>query len=147
MDRLIDLRHIWWQKGTLKIKDWIIMTLFPLWLRCLPSACSYPWLPLDNGLYTNWTLKVHFFMVSFQKKSIWSNCLALLLKGSLAWYVNCHSLHGLKQSPRVWFERFSIVIQEFAMVQCEFDHYVFLKLNKEQFPSLHLKDNVIFEGG
>jgi hypothetical protein len=37
------------------------------------------------------------------------------------------SLYGLKQSPRVWFEKFSKLIQQFRMVRCEADHSVFFK--------------------
>jgi len=35
------------------------------------------------------------------------------------------SLYGLKQSPRVWFGKFSNVVQQFGMTQCEADHSVF----------------------
>ena len=35
------------------------------------------------------------------------------------------SLYGLKQSPRVWFSRFSSVVQEFGMIQSAVDHSVF----------------------
>ena len=37
-----------------------------------------------------------------------------------------HSLYGLKQSPRVWFSRFSSVVQEFDMIRSAIDHSVFL---------------------
>ena len=33
-----------------------------------------------------------------------------------------HSLHGLKQSPRPWFGRFSSVVQEFGMLRNTVDH-------------------------
>ena len=35
------------------------------------------------------------------------------------------SLYGLKQSPRVWFSRFSSVVQEFDMIRSAVDHSVF----------------------
>ena len=35
------------------------------------------------------------------------------------------SLYGLKQSPRVWFDRFSSVVQEFGMTRSTSDHSVF----------------------
>lgn len=35
------------------------------------------------------------------------------------------SLYGLKQPPRVWFEKFSTVIQEFDMTRNEADYFVF----------------------
>ena len=41
----------------------------------------------------------------------------------------CRSLYGLKQSPRVWFERFSSVVQEFGMLRNEADHSVFYHHN------------------
>ena len=40
-----------------------------------------------------------------------------------------HSLYGLKQSPRAWFERFSLVVQEFGMLRSEVDHSVFYHYN------------------
>ncbi|RVW56409.1 Retrovirus-related Pol polyprotein from transposon RE2 [Vitis vinifera] len=39
------------------------------------------------------------------------------------------SLYGLKQSPRAWFERFSLVVQEFGMLRSEVDHSVFYHYN------------------
>ena len=35
------------------------------------------------------------------------------------------SLYGLKQSPRAWFNRFSLVVQDFDMIQSTTDHSVF----------------------
>ena len=35
------------------------------------------------------------------------------------------SLYGLKQSPRAWFSRFSLVVQEYCMIQSAVDHLVF----------------------
>ena len=37
----------------------------------------------------------------------------------------CRSLYGMKQSLRVWFSRFSSVVQEFGMIQNTTDHSVF----------------------
>ncbi|RVW91983.1 Retrovirus-related Pol polyprotein from transposon TNT 1-94 [Vitis vinifera] len=39
------------------------------------------------------------------------------------------SLYGLKQSPRVWFSRFSSVVQEFGMLRSTADHSVFYHHN------------------
>ena len=39
------------------------------------------------------------------------------------------SLYGLKQSPRVWFGRFSSVVQEFGMHRSTVDHFVFYHHN------------------
>ena len=39
------------------------------------------------------------------------------------------SLHGLKQSPRPWFGRFSFVVQEFGMLRNTVDHSVFYHHN------------------
>ena len=36
-----------------------------------------------------------------------------------------HSLYGLKHSPQAWFSRFSLVVQEFVMIQSRIDHSVF----------------------
>ena len=37
----------------------------------------------------------------------------------------CHSLYGLKKSPRAWFSRFSSVVQEFDMIRKTTNHSVF----------------------
>ena len=34
-------------------------------------------------------------------------------------------LYNLKQSPRAWFGQFSIIVQEFGMIQSTSDHFVF----------------------
>ena len=36
-----------------------------------------------------------------------------------------HSLYGLKQSPRAWFNRFSSMVQEFGMIRSTADHSIF----------------------
>ncbi|RVW96763.1 Retrovirus-related Pol polyprotein from transposon RE1 [Vitis vinifera] len=43
-----------------------------------------------------------------------------------------HSLYGLKQSPRVWFSRFSSVVQEFDMFCNTIDHSVFYHHNSSE---------------
>ena len=40
------------------------------------------------------------------------------------------SLYGLKQSPRAWFGRFSLVVTKFGLHRCGVDHSVFYKLSK-----------------
>ena len=35
------------------------------------------------------------------------------------------SFYGLKQSPRAWFSRFSLVVQEFGVIRSTIDHSVF----------------------
>ena len=35
------------------------------------------------------------------------------------------SLYGLKQTPRAWFSRFSLVVQEFGIIRSTADHSVF----------------------
>ena len=37
----------------------------------------------------------------------------------------CRSLYGLKESPCAWFSWFSLVVQEFGMIQSTIDHSVF----------------------
>ncbi|RVX23215.1 Retrovirus-related Pol polyprotein from transposon RE1 [Vitis vinifera] len=43
-----------------------------------------------------------------------------------------HSLYDLKQSPRVWFSRFSSVVQEFGMFRSTADHSVFYHHNSSE---------------
>ena len=42
-------------------------------------------------------------------------------ESGLVYKLRC-SLYGLKQSPRAWFSRFSLVVQEFGMIQSTADH-------------------------
>ena len=37
------------------------------------------------------------------------------------------SLYGLKQSPCIWFGKFSQVIEKFGMQKSKFDHFVFYR--------------------
>ena len=37
------------------------------------------------------------------------------------------SLYGLKQSPRAWFSRFSLVVQEFGMIRSTIDNSIFYR--------------------
>ena len=41
------------------------------------------------------------------------------------------SLHGLKQSPRAWFERLMKVVKRLGFMQCQTDHTMFLKTAKK----------------
>ncbi|RVW95638.1 Retrovirus-related Pol polyprotein from transposon RE1 [Vitis vinifera] len=59
-------------------------------------------------------------------------------------------LHGelLKESPRVWFERFSSVVQEFGMLRSEADHSVFYHHNSSS-QSIYLVvyvDDIVITG-
>ena len=41
----------------------------------------------------------------------------------------CHlkkAIYGLKQSPRVWFEKFSITFAGIGFHKCHLDHFVFV---------------------
>ena len=38
------------------------------------------------------------------------------------------SLYGLKKSPRAWLSQFSLVVQEFSMIQSKADHSIFYHL-------------------
>lgn len=71
---------------------------------------------------------MHFFMVIFKRKYIWSNNPVLLLRGSIGKSFE-EILYGLKQSPRAWFGKFSEVVQEFGMKMSKCDHSVFYQLS------------------
>jgi len=63
----------------------------------------------------------------------------------MTWYANCISL-CIKQSPRVWFGRFSKVLQQFGMIRCEADQSVFMKCsssNKYIYLVVYVDDIVI----
>ncbi|RVW63419.1 putative mitochondrial protein [Vitis vinifera] len=54
----------------------------------------------------------------------------------------CHlrkSLHGLKQSPRAWFGKFSEVIQEFGMNKSKVDHSVFYRQSANETGKMEAK--------
>jgi len=36
-------------------------------------------------------------------------------------------IYGLNQSPRAWFDRFSIVVAHYELRRSSFDHYIFVK--------------------
>ena len=39
------------------------------------------------------------------------------------------AIYGLKQSPRVWFDKFSRVVMSFGFMRCVVEHLVFIKKN------------------
>ena len=56
------------------------------------------------------------------------------------------SLYSLKQSPRAWFIRFSLVVQEFDMIRSTSDHSVFyhhLSIGKCIYLIVYVDDIVI----
>ena len=70
-----------------------------------------------------------FYMVTSQRKFIWSNHLCLFLRGSLSGKV-CklkNGIYGLTQSPQTWFGKFNEVVLDFGLQQCQVDHSVFNK--------------------
>ena len=55
------------------------------------------------------------------------------------------ALYGLKQSPRVWFERFSLVMRRYGFVQSNRDHTLFLKHRQKKVTALiiYIDDMII----
>ena len=43
------------------------------------------------------------------------------------------SLYGLKQSPRMWYQKFDTYIQGFGFTRSKEDHYVYFKLIGDHF--------------
>jgi Reverse transcriptase (RNA-dependent DNA polymerase) len=43
------------------------------------------------------------------------------------------SLYGLKQSPRAWFDRFSMVMKKLGYQQSNADHTIFIRRKEEKF--------------
>ena len=43
------------------------------------------------------------------------------------------SLYGLKQSPRMWYQKFDSYIQELGLKRSQVDHYVYIKQVKYHF--------------
>ena len=98
---------------------------FPLLPRLPMFVFSYLWLLCNLGLCIRWTSKMPSYMATWQRRSIWSNHLGLLLRESRLVCRLHRSLYGLKQSPRAWFDRFSSVVQEFGMTRSTTGHSVF----------------------
>ena len=74
----------------------------------------------------NLILKMSFFMGILQKRFVWSNFPSLLLRGRLVEFVISKNHYmAYKQSPRVWFGKFSEVIEKFSMQKSKSDHSVF----------------------
>ena len=136
MVRLIGLRPVWLPRGTLSNMAQTfffffnmaqtIMIPFLRWPRLSLFACFFLWLLCVHGLFFNWISRMSFFMVNSPRRFIWSNHLVLLLRGRSGLVYKLHrSLYGLKQSPRAWFSRFSLVVQKFGMIRSVVDHSVF----------------------
>ena len=88
MVRLIGLRPVWLQRGTLSNMAQTIRIHFLRWPRLLLFACFFLWLLCVHGLFFSWISRMSFFMVISPRRFIWSNHLVLLLKRSLVWYAN-----------------------------------------------------------
>ena len=91
-----------------------LFTCFCLWLLCAYDP------------FFNWISRMSFFTVISLKRFIWSNRLGFVAQGESGLVCKLrHSLYGLKQSPRAWFSRFRLVVQEFGMIRSTTDHSVF----------------------
>ena len=79
---------------------------------------SWPWYQLDiNNAFLHGDLAEEVYMEQppgFVAQG----------ESGLVYKLRC-SLYDLKQSPRVWFGRFSSVVQEFGMTRSTLDHCVF----------------------
>ena len=74
----------------------------------------------------NLILKMSFFMGILHKRFVWSNFPGLLLMGRLVEFVISKNHYmAYKQSLRVWFGKFSEVIEKFGMRKRKSDHFVF----------------------
>ena len=79
---------------------------------------SWPWYQLDiNNAFLHGDLAEEVYM---------EQPLGFVTQGEfgLVYKLRC-SLYDLKQYPRVWFGRFSSVVQEFGMTRSTSDHCVF----------------------
>ena len=53
-------------------------------------------------------------------------------KKELVWKLN-KSLYGLNQSPKMWYQKFNMYIQELGFVRSRVDHYVYNKKFSDHF--------------
>ena len=126
MARLIGLRPVSLPRGTLNNMARNIMMLFLRWLRLPMFACFFLWLLCAHDPFFNWISRMSSFMLISLRRLIWSSRLVLLPRRESGLVCKlCHSLYGLKQSPRAWFSRFSSVVQEFGMIRSITNHSIF----------------------
>ena len=57
------------------------------------------------------------------------------------------SLYGLKQSPRMWYQKFDTYVLSFGFVRSKFDHCVYFKFDGDGFLVIALYvDDMLFIG-
>lgn len=143
---MIDEMHALHSNGTFELVSimdnksivWYWLLYTNLWTRlywhflsccqndiCLSSLLNYSYSSLFS---TNLRTRLSLFMVVLMRKSIWSNLLDLLLRGScFIWCHLCRSLYGLNQSLCAWFGWFRIVTHLFGIIQIDADHSLFFR--------------------
>ena len=71
--------------------------------------------------------RTHFYMVTW-KKCIWIFLPGLrIVRLKERYVISRKSLHGLKQSPRAWFDRFLQAMIRYGFRQSQGDHTLFIK--------------------
>ena len=117
MVRLIGLRPIWLQRGTLSNMAETIMKHFLQWLRLPLFTCFFLWLLCVNGLFFKLDIKNAFLHGDLADEVYMEQAPGFVAQGESSLVCKLRrSLYGLKQSPRAWFSRFSSVVQEFDMI-------------------------------
>ena len=114
-----------------------IMILFLRWPRLPLFACFFYGLLCAHDPFFSWISRMQFFMVISQMEQPPS--FIAQRESSLVCKLR-HYLYCLKQSPRVWFSRFSSMVQEFAMIWSTAYHSVFYHHTTPFFIIMPLRD-------
>ena len=87
-------------------------------LLCMAAMCSWPLFQFD--------MKNGFLLGDLAEEVYMEQPSGFVAQGEFGLVCKLRrSLYGLKQSPRAWFNRFSLVVQEFSMIRSTTDHSVF----------------------
>jgi len=81
-------------------------------------------------------LRTISYMGIFRRKFIWSNPRLCCSEGTKVCCLK-KAIYELKQSPRMWLEKFSLTISGIGFHQCHSDHFVFLWHTKSGIVVLH----------
>jgi len=147
MDLWINIRPSSWTKVILKHMASIILKhsrQFPEWI--LSGFCS-PLLLICDGPCSNWMSKNAFLYGDLHEKVYMEQPPGYVAQGEIK---VCHlkkAIYGLKQSPRTWFEKFSITISSIGFHRCHSVHSVFIWRTKFDIVVLAIYvDNILLIG-
>jgi len=99
---------------------------------------SWPLFQLD--------VKNVFFIWRSSGESLYGATLRLYCSGETKVCRHKKAIYGLKQSPRAWFEKFSLTISVIGFHQCHSDHSVFVQRIKSGIVVLNVYVDILLTG-